>query len=536
MPWREVIASRDAKPGTCLTITNLIDRWTPERFERLELALSRLVDPGVGKDQFQIRVAVNGGTQHWIKPAIDSLKPMYSIQGHVVRGGCCKAIYRDINGVEEQWERSVVWPEGPDACGPFSFRINAWDLDRDAFAFYTESTGLKLGIRDFRRLIRDHSGISLYRDGFRILPYGEPDNDWLRLDRRRVNNPTMRLSNNQILGVLNLTADDNPALKDQTNREGLVTNDAYDHVHAVVLELLGYLETRRFISRRSIGLKSNQKAIALDVLNGGPDATIEAALERLRNSAEDAGAPLAEIREFLSRQREQAADAIRNYAGWAAAGQMTGLIVKQLEHPLRQARSEISLLIEECASRRTDGPIYDELTVGLTKLSSLFDEISKRVNGIAPLAFGRLERRACAMDLQAVVNDVLRVFLEALVSADIKYEVRVAGSTEVVSDRYVLQQALALILDNAIYWASRVHRKRCLNIQVGNSIISISNNGPAIEKRNIDHIFEPGFTTRKDATGMGLAVARDLLKSIGARVFADLPKDGVRFRIVLPSL
>jgi len=59
------------------------------------------------------------------------------------------------------------------------------------------------------------------------------------------------LSNNQVLGVIQLTADGNPQLKDQTNREGLVTNSPYEHLREVVCELLGYLENRRFAARRA---------------------------------------------------------------------------------------------------------------------------------------------------------------------------------------------------------------------------------------------------------------------------------------------
>ena len=48
----------------------------------------------------------------------------------------------------------------------------------------------------------------------------------------------MRLSNNQLLGHIELTADENPGLRDQTNREGLVTNAAYQHLQGIVIELL----------------------------------------------------------------------------------------------------------------------------------------------------------------------------------------------------------------------------------------------------------------------------------------------------------
>ncbi len=70
--------------------------------------------------------------------------------------------------------------------------------------------------------------MSVYRDGFRVWPYGEPHDDWLRLDQRRVNNPVTRLSNNQVVGFVEIMRDGNPELADQTNREGILQSRALE--------------------------------------------------------------------------------------------------------------------------------------------------------------------------------------------------------------------------------------------------------------------------------------------------------------------
>jgi hypothetical protein len=229
------------------------DVWTEDRFDRLRLALSRLLGPGLGSQPpFRIELVINGVRER-VHATLESLSPMYSLAGEVRSSGIAVMRYTDLSGLVEDWERSVHWPPVGVACGPFTFEVKAWDLDKAALIPFLKRAAVAHGLRDFRRLIREHSGISLYRDGFRILPYGEPDNDWLRLDRRRVNNPTARLSNNQILGLINIAAERNPLLQDQTNREGLVNNEAYVHLQHVVVELLSYLETRRFHARRALG-------------------------------------------------------------------------------------------------------------------------------------------------------------------------------------------------------------------------------------------------------------------------------------------
>src|SRR5437879_2954389 len=95
---------------------------------------------------------------------------------------------------------------------------------------------------EVRAWLKEWTGVSVYRDGFRVWPYGEPHDDWLRLDQRRVNNPVEHLSNNQILGFIEISRDGNPDLLDQTNREGLFHNQAVEDLRRLVYFVLQVLE------------------------------------------------------------------------------------------------------------------------------------------------------------------------------------------------------------------------------------------------------------------------------------------------------
>src|SRR5262249_10908992 len=131
----------------------------------------------------------------------------------------------------------------PPRCGAFSFDIRAWDRDTEAIRGLADELGEST--RSVRRDLNEACGVSIYRDGFRVLPYRGSDNDWLRLDLRRVQNPSLRLSNNQIVGDIHITADGNPSLKDQTSREGLVESVALSDLKECVKELLQQIEERR---------------------------------------------------------------------------------------------------------------------------------------------------------------------------------------------------------------------------------------------------------------------------------------------------
>ncbi len=519
VPWREGQVEHIEPHGTHLVISDLRDRWSHDRFEKLRLGLSRLVSPTM-QEQFGIAILINGAREQ-VEPAIDANAAMYSVRGEVDADGRCKIHYEDINGDQEDWERTVYWPaERSQQCGPFIFRINAWDLDREPLKHFLSETGSKLGLRDFRRIIRDHSGVSLYRDGFRILPYGESDNDWLRLDQRRVNNPTMRLSNNQVLGSIQLSADENPYLKDQTNREGLVTNESYTHLAEVVRELLSYLETRRFAARRAMDIDWQRKASSLpDLHDDEATSQLEGLIDRLAKGKTDKSEDAKQLRLQLKTFRESTADAVRHYAGLAAAGQMSGLVFRQLDHPMRQIRSDLTLVLGDVQAGGLDDEDLEDLHTSVKRALQHLGTMEKRMQSLDPLAIGGRGRRIAPVQLNELLLTVLEPFDEEFHRLGVVYTLEADEDATVKTNQEVAQQVVANLVDNALWFASQGGASTpAVALIVTKKGFRISDNGPGVPKSHKGAIFEPHFTTRDGSHGLGLTLIRDLLKTVGGRV------------------
>ena len=73
-----------------------------------------------------------------------------------------------------------------------------------------------------------YGGIYIYRDGFRVLPYGRADADFLGLEERRNKRiGSYFFSYRRMFGYIELGRTENPLLKDKSSREGLINNAAY---------------------------------------------------------------------------------------------------------------------------------------------------------------------------------------------------------------------------------------------------------------------------------------------------------------------
>ena len=533
IPWRERTPDVIPRHGTVLHISDLRDEWTPDRFEKLRVALARLVSPEHGQDEFTIELVI-GGIRETISSLIDRTQAMYSLDGEVDVAGHVRITYRDLQGNEERWERGVLWPTERDKnCGPFRFRLGAWDLDREPLLHYLKATNSPLGLRDFRRSLRDHSGVSLYRDGFRILPYGESDNDWLRLDRRRINNPTLRLSNNQVIGAIELTGDSNPRLRDQTNREGLVTNSAYEHLREVVCELLGYLENRRFGARRANELGFNRGGSRLPELTADVDRKIDGLVRGLSGVTSAKG--VQDLKTALDERRQIEADSIRLYSGLATTGQLAGMIFSQLGHYLLQVDSELAGASADMRfnAEEIDAEALEDLRWTLNRLQDLSREMREKVERLDPLALPGRGRRVRETTMGDCVTLVLEAFHDSFAEAQVDLRAIGDHAATVSTNTSVVHQALAALLQNALHWTQERKKGRVVEVRFEENGLTVSNNGPKVDDRDLAHLFEPHFTRVPGAAGLGLTLASDLMKTVGGRLTVRNEKSGPAFTIIL---
>ena len=90
--------------------------------------------------------------------------------------------------------------------------------------------------------VTGYGGLYIYRDGFRVLPYGRVDADFLQLEERRSKRiGSYFFSYRRMFGYIELSRNINNQLKDKSSREGLINNAAYrafkDDLSALFIDL-----------------------------------------------------------------------------------------------------------------------------------------------------------------------------------------------------------------------------------------------------------------------------------------------------------
>ncbi|WP_038182296.1 sensor histidine kinase [Vibrio rhizosphaerae] len=119
------------------------------------------------------------------------------------------------------------------AFGPFHLRIGSYEdqigntsLPDDLHSMFKQQSEL-------------YSGLLVFRDGLRIMPYGRADSDYFRVEERRTKNAGMYFwSNRRMFGRVALTRESNPNLKDKAGREGFIDNKASKLFREIVENIL----------------------------------------------------------------------------------------------------------------------------------------------------------------------------------------------------------------------------------------------------------------------------------------------------------
>ena len=529
--WGVVAAAhlgRDRPPtgerGTLLSIDALRSAWTPGLVRKLELSLQRLVSPfdeaEEVADEFQIVLAVpeNLGCESGLVRRPDILRnPHYRLNAEVDDLGDATVMIGLRNGDEHFIERRLASARREDTprCGPFELRLNVWDRDTVSLRELAEEMG---STKVAREVLNSVSGVSIYRDGFRVLPFGEQDDDWLRLDMRRVQEPTQRLSNNQIVGYVLIGRDTNPELTDQTNREGLIEGPALDDLRHAVLELLKMLELERYKIRPRkprksksglfdrIDLSEFRQAIAAEVPDDSPVLT-----------------KLDEMQEHVDDRMEMVGEVLSRYHRLATLGQIVDGVVHELAQPLVAIRTASKLGSEAIDESPADGPGDGQRQTLLKQLGGYFATITAQarvanevLRRIAPFG-GRRRGRPQNYAIETAIRDAIALMRQDVES--VGAEIRIPQSPhEVALDGTEFQEVIVNLLSNSLYWLRRVNTdSRVISIDVqrneDNSVsVIFEDSGPGVPETDREYIFDPYFSTKVNGVGLGLSIAGEIIK------------------------
>ncbi len=390
--------------------------------------------------------------------------------------------------------------------GPVKGEFYIFDRDRKILNRLGESQLVQ-------SFLDENGGVRIYRDSIRIYNYGEPGDDWLGLDLRRVNTPTRNISRNIVVGAIDLSLEHSDQLTEKTNREGFVENNAYARLRKIILGALAILEIERKID------KDNIRAIA-DEGNDPEIKNIKQPLQDLRDAAKKH--KLSKELDPLINKAEKNYNEIRDTmlrAGLSGMG--LAIVFHEIEHGVRV--------------------LYEAIESGgsIKSVQIQARELVRILDGFSDLLRKGDQRPNSLKNLVKRVRDINRVRFR---NHQVKLICPILNDdTEDIEQRFafgLLLGALNNLLDNAFYWLQvrwpdnqgPSQRKLYINIEKdfaeGPAII-VADNGPGLQD-DPEKLTRPFFSRRPDGMGVGLYYTNMVMElNSGRLAFPDADEANV---------
>jgi len=237
------------------------------------------------------------------------------------------------------------------------------------------------------------------------------------------------------------------------------------------------------------------------------------------------------------RRRVQAFHDMEYTNKMATIGRMSAGVAHEINNPMAIINEKAGL-IKDIIDFSENSPQRDKISGLVGSILSSVDRCSRVTHRLLGFA-KRMDISHEQIDLKKLLEEVVS-FQQTEIThrdIDINYEME-DNLPQIESDRNQLQQVFLNIINNAI---AAIDDGGRIDISVAGReddsvVIAITDNGTGISEENLEHIFEPFFSTKgRFGTGLGLSITHNIVEKLGGAINAhSILGKGTRFTVTLP--
>lgn len=576
-----IVAVPKAKEeGTDLIIESLRESWSEATIKRVYRYTSELLQPfplsKKRKSQEKERVDPGFKSAYYRKVGDQSLlvideeeaflkHSLAEFEGFVLDNGQgCWTLKSKKLGVDEE-----VFDIGKNVDDTQSRFKYIRDVHFKCYYFIYDDELLPPQQRAFIREVgNERGGLRLYRNGFRVLPYAERGNDWLRFDesvRKRIILPAH--ANNSFFGFVEITDEAGINYEETSSREGLIENEAFEELKDFVYRsvIAGVLRVAELRGRKGRASQKNWKKPELSPAEKVDSAIskIKEVFEKSRDNNEETEnngnqrdeqfdqvfGELLEGRAEEKAEKQRLIEENNMLRVLAGLGLVIGEFVHEVKRFLPAFDTDVRFLKRQLKGNLQAEDRLERLGTNIrsfTTYTSYFDKTVSR----------NVLRDLVPIELRDVVSDFAEVIRNDLERTGILLERPVFEGIDLFT-RPMHPSEWASILFN-FYTNSKKAIKRKgakgrLMIKCGshsdNVYLEFSDNGDGIPKENEEVIFNAFFTTASASghsateaealtgTGLGLKIVKDIIESYEGEIYVSSPQENytTTIRIEIPK-
>lgn len=465
--------------GTILRISRLRSVWTNKRVEVLRSTLSQLLDPFIPPRDFEIDIQVPGKERlSGVVLPLEIPSADVELQLRVLKDG---KVRRTLTGNKIPSSKQV------------EFHVEEENLRglQARFFYFLPKGSIS------RRPTKLPPGVRLFRDGFRVEPFGPNNPDWLGVSEHKARRAGhAHIAPRRLFGVVSISRRTHSEIRDTTSREALLDTQAATDLVVFLKRQLGDLED----------------VIREDFTE--PNWEVNRAREEFERTAEFETAKL----------------------------QTLGIMATGVAHDLRQPLQTIRLQAENIRRRLAQLGIEDHLvTSSQAAIDRSVGRIDKRIRLFASISAGSSQDDQ-EIDLAALLKETCEELQSSCEQNDVELYVKSPDTLPAFLNATLVVAVITIIINNAVEAFTEVTDDRERQIHVH---LWLGEKGPAVEIRDNangipedvqKNIFQRFTSQKASGMGVGLHISRSIMRARGGDIaFTTHPGKGTIFLVSLPA-
>lgn len=462
-----------------------------------------------------------------------------------------------------------------DKLGPFSFSFYFMKMR------VTRKLKEKFFYKDFAPRQRDDwykkfGGIKIFRDNFRVRPYGEIGSssfDWLLLGERKAQSPAgvtkkgggYKVSPNQVAGTINISRLANLTFEDKSSREGFQENETFVILKDLILSIISVFEWDRHIVMREMDLffrenDDNEEAKSKADSMSEEDDSVDDSSKSGEQYKEERNT-FKKAYKSVKLDYEDIQEEVRMLRALAT----TGLLVTSFAHEFETLKNQMERrtnYLKSSLRKLLDEKILNETLENRNNPFKRLENFKKYDNKLkhwldfSLAAIRKDKRNSKTLNIIEFLDDFKNDWQEVLSTR--KVTLNITTSTEKILKLTVFLIDIESVFNNLLinsfdaFDRSGFIGKRIIKINVDllhnpeeNQAylhINYSDNGPGLSKTIKDPflILKPGYTTKLNknreptGTGLGMYIVDSVVEYYNGIIEIETPEKGFAINIKLP--
>jgi signal transduction histidine kinase len=548
--FKEINNSKISKRGTVLTFKSLKEVWTTSDIKRLKRELAKFVSPIVNNE-----TNIENKFKIFVKEGIEK-QSLFDVSEYeeVINDSLSYATVVHKVSFNKEKQEELHWNEE-------EHKLEVLESNKLSFGFvkihiyYFNSLDKKKFKSRYKGKDLTIDGFKVYRDGILATPFVEIGNldkhnnldkhrDILGIDKRRWSNFFGKIDSHDFIGIIEITKENNPNIKDLTNRQDFEATSQYLDLKAFIIKQIEQIENQLDYEKRLIKKEDFKQIKNAENELGSIKNNLDSLIKRdpkLKDNIEPIYSHLKEVSSALKTSSKEIIDLQENIEKKEEL--FFSLMSLQeyasdLAHMVGNSLDDVLQISEVLVEDLEETDFYAKALMLDNSLNTLQEDANYMID------YAESGDKLKVFDLSQLI---LKVFEKAEISCEkenIFIQLNKPESFIVTHNETFLRDIFQNLISNSRRALRKVERDKkiikCTANKEDNSfVILFSDNGIGIENDIKAKIFDRYFTTTKEegGAGIGLFVVRNNLKTLNGTIelieseFKDV---GCTFKITIP--